>query len=206
MKSGTLIILNGGSSAGKTTLAEAFQDVAAEPWLLIGIDAFYRSLPPKEKDHRAVDPQYYTVRTITEDGLDYFELVPGPLMDRVMSARYAAVATILEAGINVIADEVIWSREWLIDAITTLHAYKVYFVGVFVSPEEADRRHRLRGRDGAGWYRGSSRIAHRNAIYDLQIDTTSKSPRDCASEIQQMLDSDLKPAAFEQMLRSPSGS
>jgi hypothetical protein len=29
-----------------------------------------RPLPPKEKDHRAVDPQYYTVRTITEDGLD----------------------------------------------------------------------------------------------------------------------------------------
>jgi chloramphenicol 3-O phosphotransferase len=107
-----------------------------------------------------------------------------------MSARYAAAAGFLEAGINLIADEVIRSREWLIDAITTLHAYQVYFVGVFVSPEEADRCHRLRGHDGAGWYRSSSRIAHRSAIYDLQIDTTSKSPRDCALEIQQMLDSD----------------
>lgn len=49
LKPGTLIVLNGGSSAGKTTLAEAFQDIATEPWLLIGIDAFYRSLPPPQR-------------------------------------------------------------------------------------------------------------------------------------------------------------
>lgn len=61
-----------------------------------------------------------------------------------MGARYAAIAAILEAGFNVIADEVIWSRTWLIDAITTLQAFQVYFVGVFVSPEEADLRHPLR--------------------------------------------------------------
>lgn len=121
-----------------------------------------------------------------------------------MGARYAAIAAILEAGFNVIADEAIWSRTWLIDAITTLQAFQVYFVGVFVSPEEADRRHRLRGRDGAGWYRGSSRIAHRNANYDLQIDTTSKSPHDCALEIRQMLDGNQKPTAFTQMRQSLS--
>jgi chloramphenicol 3-O-phosphotransferase len=42
------VILNGGSSAGKTTLATAFRDqraAAGEFWFLIGIDDFLAKLP-----------------------------------------------------------------------------------------------------------------------------------------------------------------
>ena len=45
MNKGTLIILNGGSSAGKTTLGKAMQDAMEECYLLLGIDAFWFTLP-----------------------------------------------------------------------------------------------------------------------------------------------------------------
>ena len=35
---GRVIILNGGSSAGKTTLGRALQSAIPGPWLLLGID------------------------------------------------------------------------------------------------------------------------------------------------------------------------
>jgi chloramphenicol 3-O-phosphotransferase len=35
---GRLIILNGGSSAGRTTLGRTLQSELADPWLLVGID------------------------------------------------------------------------------------------------------------------------------------------------------------------------
>ena len=46
MGTGTLILLNGGSSAGKTTLARAFQDLDPACWMLLGIDLFWGALPP----------------------------------------------------------------------------------------------------------------------------------------------------------------
>jgi chloramphenicol 3-O-phosphotransferase len=50
MSKGTLIILNGGASAGKTTLGKALQDATDECYLPLGIDAFLVSLPPRQLD------------------------------------------------------------------------------------------------------------------------------------------------------------
>ena len=44
---GRVVILNGGSSAGKTTLARALQSTLPEPWLLLGIDLMIWTLPPE---------------------------------------------------------------------------------------------------------------------------------------------------------------
>jgi chloramphenicol 3-O phosphotransferase len=53
-----------------------------------------------------------------------------------------AIAQFLELGLNVVADDVIWKREWLLDALRIFAPYRVYFVGVFVSDEEGARRER----------------------------------------------------------------
>jgi chloramphenicol 3-O phosphotransferase len=45
-RQGRVIVLNGGSSAGKTTLARRLQSVLPGPWLLLGIDLFIWTLPP----------------------------------------------------------------------------------------------------------------------------------------------------------------
>jgi chloramphenicol 3-O phosphotransferase len=88
MNKGTLIILNGGSSAGKTTLGKALQDTMGECYLLLGIDAFWFTLPPRQLDLDRAEPDYYSWDVTIEDGLEYFKVTPGPILDRVMQGRY----------------------------------------------------------------------------------------------------------------------
>lgn len=81
MPEGKLILLNGGSSAGKTSLALAFQDLAAECWMHIGIDLFWFALPPEQLDLARVRPEYYTWDSAVEaDGLEWFTVHPGPIL------------------------------------------------------------------------------------------------------------------------------
>ena len=85
---GKIIILNGGSSAGKTTLAQAFQDLMLpQTYLLQGIDMFWFSLPPKELDLDRVDPEFYSHMSDIYDGKEEFRIVPGPLLDKLMLGR-----------------------------------------------------------------------------------------------------------------------
>jgi phospho-2-dehydro-3-deoxyheptonate aldolase len=44
---GSVILLNGASSAGKSTLANAVQDVMDAPYLHLGIDLFFDALPQR---------------------------------------------------------------------------------------------------------------------------------------------------------------
>jgi chloramphenicol 3-O phosphotransferase len=48
----------------------------------------------------------------------------------------------------------------------------VFLAGVFVSDTEGARREIDRGDRHPAWDRGSTRIAHRDAIYDIVVDTT----------------------------------
>jgi chloramphenicol 3-O phosphotransferase len=171
---GTLIVLNGGSSAGKTSIAEALQDMLDEPYLLMGVDVLYRSLPPTQKDPRLVDPRCYSVETTIENGKEYFRVIPGPVLDAFVYAHYRSIARMLELGVNIISDQVLWSREWLLDAVRAIQPFHAFMIEVFASAEEAERRHRARGRSGAEWHRGSARLTHSEVLYDSRIDTTSR--------------------------------
>jgi chloramphenicol 3-O phosphotransferase len=203
---GRVIILNGGSSAGKTTLGKTLQDLLLpEPYLLLGIDAFWMALPPRQLDLDQVEPGYYRWITTVENGLEYFRIIPGPILDQAMRARYRAIAQFLDEGLNVIADDVIWKREWLLDALEILAPYRVLMVGVFVSDAEGARREVVRGDRHPGWDRGSARYAHHDAIYDLTIDTTTMTPEQEAVRVKHALDSNPQGEAFGQMRRKLLG-
>ena len=89
------MIVNGGSSVGKTSLCRALQDMLWERkrqlYCLLGIDAFWLSLPPKQLDVRRVEAEFYTTETYEDNGLPYFIVHPGPLLDEVMYARHRAI-------------------------------------------------------------------------------------------------------------------
>jgi len=45
-----VIVLNGGSSSGKSSLAVALQEALPEPWLRLGVDTLIGALPPAMTD------------------------------------------------------------------------------------------------------------------------------------------------------------
>ena len=79
---GRIILLNGTSSSGKTTLVRALQAILPDPWLEIGIDRFVFALPKAYLDQ----PLWSEVfRYVRPDGL-----VDGPFRIETGTARPAA--------------------------------------------------------------------------------------------------------------------
>jgi chloramphenicol 3-O phosphotransferase len=68
---GRVILLHGTSSSGKTTVARAVQQLSGEPWVHLGIDAFWNALDERWMEHgrRAAEGFAWT---------DNARIVPGP--------------------------------------------------------------------------------------------------------------------------------
>src|SRR5438105_15339736 len=71
LKRGHLILINGGSSSGKTSTCRAFQDIADEHYVSLGIDLFWLAIPPKQLQIDAAEAQYYQTKTYYVEGKPY---------------------------------------------------------------------------------------------------------------------------------------
>lgn len=196
---GRVVVLNGGSSAGKTSLSQALQDIMDEIYVLMGIDMFWMSLPPAQLDLDRVEPEVYSWQMEDHAGKPQMKVVPGPILDELMLGRYTAIQSFLDRGFNVIADEVFWQRSWLDECLQRLADYELHFIKVFCSDEEGSRREKARGDRHAGWNRGSSYYTDRDMVYDLVVDTTTKTPPECALAVKSYLDRGMLPTAARTM-------
>src|SRR5437763_6007622 len=111
MDAGKLILLNGASSSGKTSVARALQQVLPEPFLHIGIDTFVFALPKRYLDvplwHEVFEYVY------SEDGKTIEAIRGGPLGFKLMLGMHRTLAALVNAGNNVIADHVLLEPEWV---------------------------------------------------------------------------------------------
>jgi chloramphenicol 3-O phosphotransferase len=166
----------------------------------LGIDMFWFAIPPSQIDMQQVRPEYHTWDMVVEDdGLEWFSLTPGPLLNRAMHARYRAIRIYLEEGINVIADDLIWTRDWLVDFLQIFEGCEVWLVGVHVSDEEGAHREAERYSGIPGTNRGSARSAHADVEYDFEIDTTYAPLPELARELHEGYQACRHPAAFERL-------
>jgi chloramphenicol 3-O phosphotransferase len=200
MVKGKLIVLNGGSSSGKTSLAQAFQELVPECWMHLGIDQFWYAIPQSQLDMQQVRPEYHTWDVVVDaDGRQWFNLTPGPLLEKAMHARYLAIRVFLDEGINVVADDLIWTHDWLVDFLRIFEGYQVWLVGVHVSDEEGARREVERYSGIPGTNRGSARAAHADMEYDFELDTTDAAMPVLARELYDGYQTCRHPWAFDRL-------
>jgi chloramphenicol 3-O phosphotransferase len=159
-QSGRLIILNGGSSAGKTTLGRALQCELAEPWLLVGIDLLIWTLPPEMIN--------------APDGLSVHEGVisRGEQFMPLYFGFQTAVATLARCGINVLVDDI--TLDGLVDQERwnqVLQGLEVCWIGVHCAPEIAAAREAGRGGRLPGIARHQAQSVHEGLRYDVEVDT-----------------------------------
>ena len=159
-QTGRVLFLNGGSSAGKTTLGRGLQSVLSDPWLLLGIDLFIWTLPPEMIN----DPEGLSVRegVITRGGL-FLSLYAGYQM---------AVAALALSGVNVLLDDLTLDggndqHRWN-DA---LHGLDVIWVGVRCAPDIAAEREAGRGSRLPGTARHQAESVHEGVGYDFEVDS-----------------------------------
>jgi chloramphenicol 3-O phosphotransferase len=176
MDSGWLVVLNGVSSSGKTTLASAFRDDRArcgDFWLLIGIDDALSKLPSQWVDmDLATGPGEHA-----DDGL-WFEqtangrrLRVGPICRQLIDVYHQWVSAAVRSGINVIVDDVVIDRETYDSWERCLEGLEPIWVAVRCPLEVAEARELTRGDRAIGLARAQHDVVHRDISYAFAIDT-----------------------------------
>ncbi len=181
---GTVIILNGPSSVGKTSIIKAFQDKQKTPWLGTGIDHLYVGvIPPAWLDDK---PKHQSIMTVIKsedkDG-PIVKAVFGPEGEKVIKGMHRAIAAYAHSGNNVIVDYIKYEPEWIVDFKGSLSDVKVIFVGVNASLESIKQREKKRGTSPEGHARSHYDTVHQGIDYDLMIDTDSLTPEQSADKI-----------------------
>src|SRR5688500_6370999 len=98
------ILLNGTSSAGKTSLARALQLRLDPPHLCFGVDAFLQALPPSM--HGTEDGVRFATKQL-DSGQSATTVDVGPEALQLFRGCHAAMAELVRRGVPVIADEVL---------------------------------------------------------------------------------------------------
>lgn len=176
----TIVVLNGGSSSGKSSIARSLQDLLGPTWLTLGVDDLIEALPLGGEPSGVPDSVGFGADgsvTVADD------------FRRAEAAWYQGLAAIGRYGPGLIIDEVFLdgraSQERLADALGDLG---VLWVGVRCDPEVAAAREKGRPDRVAGMARLQAGQVHAGVSYDLVVDTTNCSAADCASSIAAHLD------------------
>ena len=155
---GRIILLNGASSSGKSTLAKALQGTLDEPFLHVSSDQFVAAgmLPRRREDGGPFD-WWHQVRP------------------RFFAGFHRCLPALAQAGNDLIVEHVIEFRSWRDELAVLLADLDVFLVGVQCCPDELDRREHARGdrRIGEGRTHVEVDLIHTFGPYDIEVDTTT---------------------------------
>ena len=165
-----VIVLNGGSSSGKTGIARCLQAVLPDPWLTTGVDSLIDAMPASMLDTEG------GIEFAADGGIDV-----GPRFRATEAAWMTGIAAMAGAGARVILDEVFLGgadsqRRWQ----GALAGLDILWVAVRCDGEVAAGRESARKDRVAGMAAAQAELVHRGVTYDLSVDTTSMEALECA--------------------------
>ncbi len=198
VKPGRIVLLNGASSAGKTTTARALQQMLETPWLRTGIDQFWSMIDERWIEMGARAHEGILWRFVEEgEAPPTVRITLGPWGKRLVAGMHHAVAALARAGNNLVVDDVLVDPTWLVGWLDAQEGLSVLFVGLRCPLEVLEQRERIRGSRRTGEARGQFQIVHSHCLYDLEIDTSRADPSRCAQLIRDRLYRGPAPEAFD---------
>ena len=182
MEKGKIILLNGASSSGKSGIAKELQNLLDEPYMHLGLDTVFTMIPRKCKCN---DPQRLKAFVWEPDnnGSREVRISVGDLGHKVMTGFHRACATLCFSGINLILDHVLFEPSWTKECFELFRPFAVCFVGVLCPIEVLEIRERERGDRQIGLARFCALRVHEGKNYDIEVDTSIYSQRECAKQI-----------------------
>ncbi|MEU0674002.1 chloramphenicol phosphotransferase CPT [Streptomyces sp. NPDC006172] len=168
-----MIVVNGGSSSGKSGIVRCLQAVLDQSWLALGCDSFVDALPARL---RASDEGIVF-------GADGGVSVGAEF--RALDAAWAqGVGAMARAGARIIVDDVFLGRaasqrRWE----EALSGLDVLWVGVRCESEVAAGREVARGDRTVGMAASQAESVHVGVRYDVEVDTTHTESLVCARAI-----------------------
>lgn len=148
---GKIILVNGTSSAGKSTLCKHLRDALEEPFWYTASDQFIDvGMAPsrKEKGGR----------------FDW-----GKLRPKFFDGFHRVLPAFASAGNNLIVEHIIESQAWMNKLVIALHNFDVFFVGVHCPLEVIEKRELERGNRFIGEAKYHMKT-HAYCKYDFEVD------------------------------------
>ena len=170
-----IVILNGVSSVGKTSVAKAIQERATKAFLHVQMDDFLEMLPRRAFESR----EGLVFERIDSQTID---VQSGAVVERALAGMRSAVAAMVKCGNNIVVDDVFFADEDS-DYRRLLKRHDYHFVGLFAPLEVVQTRERMRGDRDIGLAKGQIERVHNGRVYDLEVDTSQKSPEQIAEAI-----------------------
>jgi chloramphenicol 3-O phosphotransferase len=165
-----VVVLNGGSSSGKTSLARSLQAILSEPWLRFGVDMLIDAMPDSMTSGGA------GIGFADDGGVSV-----GSSFRDVESAWMEGVASMARAGVRIIIDDVFLGgrasqERWR----ASLAGLSVLWVGVHCEPGIATAREASRKDRTAGMAVSQAEIVHAGVLYDIEVDTSHRTALESA--------------------------
>lgn len=159
---GSIILLNGASSAGKSTIAAAIQEAADRPFLRFSLDFYFFGAVLPRRGEGAFEWQ--------------------SMRQRLVSGYYPALAAFANAGNDLVVDHIFETKSGYDEMMAALAGLDVFLVGVHCPVEELERRERERGDRPLGDAGHDLKTVHTFCTYDLEVDST-RAPKENAALI-----------------------
>ncbi|MYX08043.1 chloramphenicol phosphotransferase CPT [Streptomyces sp. SID8375] len=168
-----VIVLNGGSSSGKSGIARCLQAVLPDPWLAVGVDTLIEAMPVSMQTSDA------GIEFAADGGVSV-----GPEFRTLEAAWMAGVTAMANAGARIIVDEVFLGgaasqQRWQ----KALGGLDVLWVGVRCESTVAAGREIARANRVKGMAVSQAEVVHQGVLYDLEVDTTHSESLECARTI-----------------------
>jgi chloramphenicol 3-O phosphotransferase len=174
----TIILLNGASSAGKTSLCKQLQIILDEPYMHLQEDAF-------------VFNTYHERWTQPGPGERIFAMT--------MLAYYRSIRACVSAGHNLLIDTGFYSADLVQRFVRELHDLPIWLVGVHCALPELERREQARGDRQAGIAHEQFLTIHAHVVYDIEVDTSQTTFEACAENIKTLVISGAHPTAMQRL-------
>jgi chloramphenicol 3-O phosphotransferase len=151
---GKIILIDGPSSSGKTTISCALQAALDLPFWHFSIDHLR-------------DGGVLPLKRIQNGDFDWPQLRPS-----FFEGFHRALPGLAGAGNNLIVEHIVETEAWMRRLVHLLSDFDVYFVGLRCSLSELEKRERARGNRRIGEARADHQRIQNFARYDLELDST----------------------------------
>ena len=199
MSKGSIILLNGTSSVGKTTLARAIQDVSPTPVQHISLDQFRDGMPGRYRgmNSRSDEPGSRGLNVVPVDGVTRLRF--GDIGRLTLRGMRRAAAAFAATGIDVVVDDLLLEPDFLRDYLEVFTGFEVTFTGVHCDLEILGAREQARPGRFPGTAAAHFEQVHEGCEYDIEVDTGQLTPKECAKRVLAASRDCRSPSAFERL-------
>jgi chloramphenicol 3-O phosphotransferase len=184
---GNIILLNGASSSGKSTLAGALQSVLPLPFWHYSIDHLLEA------------------RVLPSARIKSGEFPWTGLRQQFFEGFHNSIPALAQAGNHLVVEHIVESRECMNRLLFLLADFDVFFVGLHCPLEELERRERERGNRRIGEAKADAEVTHTFGLYDHECSSTD-STTEMAARVAAAWAVRTSPSAFTRMASAQRGA